>query len=115
MSLQIEVAALKAELATLRAEQEWQRSILEAHGIKGPWLTPAEAAPLIGLSKERIIAEINAAEKARVNKRRSDLKYGQHYINAQNPHDSSISVPRYKIHYREFAQVVHRPPDQRVA
>ena len=43
------------------------------------WITPNQAAKLIGVSRTIIMREIRKAEYARIFKIRYDLKYGKHY------------------------------------
>lgn len=97
----------------LQADVEWMRSLLEAQGVNGPWLTPNEAAAILGISRDRIMDEIDAAEYARINRKKSDLTYGEHYFNAQNPHDTKIQRPTWKVHLQKFGAVLKLPPDQR--
>lgn len=97
----------------LQTDVEWIRQLLEVQGVSGPWLTPNEAAPILGVSGDRIKDEIEAAEYARINSKKSDLIYGEHYFNAQNPHDTRIQRPSWKIHFQKFGTVIKRPTEQR--
>jgi len=80
------IADLSKELAQVRAELEWIRQVLAANRFEGPWLSPPDAAALIGVSADRILSEIKAAERLRQARKKSDLIYGEHYFNAMNPH-----------------------------
>jgi hypothetical protein len=104
----------KQILLQLKADIEWMRELLAAQGVNGPWLTPNEAAPILGISRDRIMDEIEAAEYARINRKKSDLIYSEHYFNAQNPHDTKIQRATWKIHFQKFGKVIQLPPEQRI-
>lgn len=108
------IKELQQQIEQIKTEFEWMRSLLAAQGVNGPWLTPNEAAPLLGISGDRIKDEIAAAEYARINGKKSDLIYGEHYFNAQNPHDINIKKPSWKIHFQRFGDVVKVPTEQRI-
>jgi hypothetical protein len=97
----------------LQADIAWMRGILEAQGVNGPWLTPNEVASILGISRDRIMDEINAAEYARINRKKSDLTYGEHYRNVQNPHDTKIKRPTWQVHLQKFGQIIKLPPEKR--
>jgi hypothetical protein len=107
------IAELNQELSRIKAELEWMREVLAANRFDGPWLSPTEAAALIGVSHDRILAEITAAERLRHSNKKSDLIYGEHYFNAINPHNTKSSKPTWKVHFLKFGQVIKNPPEQR--
>ena len=102
---------LEQRLARLEAQQKWVSRVLEAYGIRGVWLSPAKAAALLGVGRDRIIAEIERAEQARVLKRPSDRRYGQDYRNVQDPADSE--KPTWKVNITGFDRILAIPPDER--
>lgn len=97
-------------LAIIEAQQQWISRILESQGIKGSWLSPKEAASLLGVSRDRIIAEIERAEKLRALNKKGDLVYGKHYRNIQDP---EAERPTWQVHIAEFDRVLAIPPDER--
>jgi hypothetical protein len=107
------LADLAAKISQLEAAQEWMKQLLETQGIKGPWLSPAKAAAIIGVSRDRIMDEIEAAEKLRVKGKKGDVFYGIHYRNIANIHDPSIESSTWQVHFVKFAEVLAIPPDQR--
>ena len=109
------IADLCKELAELKTELQWMRQVLAINRFDGPWLSPAEAEPIIGVSRDRIMDEVKAAERLRLAKKKSDLVYGEHYFNAMNPHEPGVRKPTWKIHFVKFGEVVKRPPEERKA
>jgi hypothetical protein len=108
------IADLHRELLLVQTELEWMREVLSANRFEGPWLSPADAAPLIGVSHDRILAEITAAERLRLLKKKTDLVYGEHYFNALNPHNPKTTKPTWKVHFLKFGEVLKRPPENRL-
>jgi hypothetical protein len=106
----LNLAELHQRLSLLEAQQQWVQRVLETYGIKGLWLSPGKASPLLGVSRDRIIAEIERAERMRATHKRGDLTYGVHYRNIQDP-DSS--TPTWQIHILKFEMILAIPPDQR--
>ena len=68
---------LDKRLSLLEAQQQWVYRVLETYGIKGLWLSPGKASPLLGISRDRILSEIERAERMRaLGKRgRRQLRY----------------------------------------
>jgi hypothetical protein len=110
---QLTLVELAAKIAQLEAAQEWMQQLLEAQGIKGPWLSPAKAAAIIGVSRDRIMDEIEAAERLRAIGKRGDVLYGIHYRNIANIHDPSVESSTWQIHVVKFAEIMTIPPEQR--
>ncbi|MBE9178748.1 hypothetical protein IQ268_09265 [Oculatella sp. LEGE 06141] len=110
--LQQEMAQLKAEMLSMREQLSWMSRIFSAYGIRGPWLTPPKAAPLLGLSHDRIIDEIDRAETLRMLGKQGDLVYGTHYRDDRSTESSSAS---WKVHVANFDEFLKTPPDQRRA
>jgi hypothetical protein len=102
---------LERRLARLETQQRWINRVLEAYGIKGLWLSPAKAASLLGVGRDRLISEIERAEYARANRKPSDLHYGTHYRNIQDPKESA--KPTWQVHIAEFDKIISLPPDER--
>lgn len=44
----LNLAELHQRLSLLEAQQEWVQRVLETYGIKGLWLSPRKASPLLG-------------------------------------------------------------------
>lgn len=98
-------------LEELQHRVEWLESVLLAYGISGPWLSPAKAAKILGFSRDKIIDEIHAAEKARATGKRSDLIYGTHYRNIASPESME---PTWQVNVTQFSKVVGgTPPESR--
>lgn len=72
----LNLAELHQRLSLLEAQQQWVQRVLETYGIKGLWLSPGKASPLLGVSRDRIIAEIERAERMRATNKRGDLTMG---------------------------------------
>lgn len=102
---------LEQRLKTLEAEHAWIRQMLEAFGLEGPWLSPAKAATALGLSRDRIMDEIELAEQYRIKNKRGDVVYGRHYRNIQNPLTSVKAA--WQVNVVEFQKVLEIPPDER--
>ncbi|MEB3356473.1 MAG: hypothetical protein VKK04_07080 [Synechococcales bacterium] len=102
---------LSKRLTVLETQQRWVRRVLETYGIRGLWLSPGKASPLLSVGRDRIIAEIERAEKLRALGRKGDLIYGVHYRNVQDPENSA--KPTWQVHIVEFEKILAIPPDQR--
>lgn len=99
-----------SDLEALKAKVDWMEQILKANGVEGPWLTPPRAAPILGVSRDKILAEIKNAEYRRANRKPSDLTYGTHYRNVADP---GAEVPAWQVHITEFAEFLKIPPEER--
>lgn len=108
--LQAEIEALKLKHAQLEERQRWVERVFEAYGIKGLWLSPAKAAPLLGVSRDRIMNEIDRAEKMRAKQQDGDAVYNVHYRNIQDP---GVEQATWQVHVANFDQILAIPPEQR--
>jgi hypothetical protein len=91
-------------------ELEARVRLIEAvTGINGPWLSPAQAAKILPISRDRILSEIQAAEQKRGARKTSDLIYGEHYFNTSD----SGERPSWKIHCTKFWAIVRKPAEER--
>jgi hypothetical protein len=98
------------ELPLKVQELEARLKLIEAAtGISGPWLTPAQAAKILPIGRDRILAEIQTAEQKRGARKTPDLAYGQHYFNTSDAGDR----PSWKIHCTEFWAIVRKPAEER--
>ena len=88
----------------------WMQQILAAQQIDGPWLSPAQAAPILGVNRNWILREIHVAEQQRIQRKPSDLRLGVHYRDVRDP---STSKPCWKVNFQEFQKILAIPPDQR--
>lgn len=111
------IAELKQEISELRAmllqnekRLSWIERVFESYGIRGLWLSPEKAAPLLGISRDRIMLELSRAENARANHRKSDLVYGTHYRNIQ---DVMGDRPSWQVQVASFDKILQIPPEQR--
>jgi len=109
-SLSAEIEALKLKHYQLEERQRWLERVFEAYGIKGLWLSPAKAAPLLGISRDRIMSEIERGERMRITGKKSDLIYNIHYRNIQDP---EVEQPTWQVHVANFDQILAIPPEQR--
>lgn len=105
-----EIEALKLKYAQIEERQRWVERVFETYGIKGLWLSPAKAAPLLGISRDRIMTEIERAEQLRVTQKPCDLSYGTHYRNIQDP---DVGQATWQVHVANFDQILAIPPEQR--
>jgi len=110
MSPKYDPTELQKRLAIVEAQQQWINCILEAQGIKDSWCSLFGGAPLLGVGRDRIITEIERAEKLRTFSKKGDLVYGKHYRNIQDP---EAERPTWQVHIAEFALVLAIPPDER--
>lgn len=94
----------------LEAHLKWVQRVLEAYGIRGVWFSPAKAAALLGISRDRIMTEIDNAEEMRALNKRGDLIYGTHYRNIQDPNSENAT---WQVHVIKFEEMLAIPPDQR--
>jgi hypothetical protein len=104
------LAELQQRIDRLEAEQAWFRRVLETYGIRGLWMSPAKAAPLLGVSMDKIKGEIHRAERKRALKQSCKLLYGVHYRNLQ---DEEAQDPTWQVHVAEFDRFLSIPPDER--
>lgn len=88
----------------------WMGEVLATQNISGPWVSPEVAARLLCVSRDRVMAEITAAENQRANEQQSDLTYGTHYRNIQDP---QASRPTWQVNFVKFGEVLQIPPDRR--
>jgi len=101
---------LDKRLSLLEAQQQWVYRVLETYGIKGLWLSSGKASPLLGISRDRILSEIERAERMRALCKRGDVNYGIHYRNIQDP---EVGQPTWQVRVAAFDQVLAIPPEQR--
>ena len=97
-NLEAKVKALEAVVNRLAQNQK-------ALGLPiSPWVSPQQAAKLMGVSRSRITSEIDKAEHGRINGVKYDLLWGIHYRkNGSNWQVSPV----------EFEAVIFQPPEQR--
>ncbi|MDV3351314.1 hypothetical protein QGP82_21605 [Leptothoe sp. LEGE 181152] len=110
-ALEQRLELLETRYAQLEERQKWVERIFESYGIRGLWLSPAKASPLLGVSRDRIMAEIERAEKLRIFEKPSDAEYGVHYRNIQDP---SVETSTWQVHVANFDRLLMIPPDQRL-
>jgi|SRR5579885_2574366 len=106
-----ELQESQTRLNVLEAELEWfKRMFKSLVGVSGPWLSPAKAGALLGVSRDRIMDEINLAEQMRASNKRWDVVYGTHYRTIQG---LESEAPTWQINVQAFEQILNCPPDQR--
>jgi hypothetical protein len=108
------LAQLQDQIDELKLLVQQMQQAFTAIGIEMPWVTPQQAAQLSAYCYDRFLDEIERAEVKRATGQRSDLKYGEHYIDVSNPHLPNRSRSSYKIHYTKFIEVLNRPADKRL-
>jgi hypothetical protein len=96
---------LKSEVEALKAQV---KQLVQTHRALGlptsPWVSPQQAAQLLGTSRTRITAEIERAEYARIHGLSYDLVWGTHYRkNGQH----------WQVNPVEFEAIAFLPPEQR--
>lgn len=97
------IQPVRKRLTLLEAQQQWVYRVLETYGIKGLWLSPGKASALLGISRNRILAEVERAEKMRSLGKCGNVNYGIHYRNIQDP---EVGQPTWQIHVAALNQVL---------
>jgi hypothetical protein len=95
----------KAKLEALEQQVKRLEQNQRALGLPtSPWVSPQQAATLMGTSRTRITGEIERAEYARIHGLKYDLVWGTHYRrNGQH----------WQVNPVEFESVIFLPPEQR--
>ncbi|MBW4619297.1 MAG: hypothetical protein KME17_08050 [Cyanosarcina radialis HA8281-LM2] len=98
--------SIEQRVRVLEQKVEWMSQILSAHSIDGPWLSPAKAAAILGVSRHRLIEEIQQAQL----EKNTDLKCGIHYR-----HKGKVGAvrPSWQVNVVEFAKLLAIPPQHR--
>ncbi len=109
MAEQLNLKDLKAIVERQAVKINWMAEVLAAQGIEGPWLTPPQAAPILQVGVDRIKREIARAESQRKRGIKSDLAYGKHYWNKQDPEKGG----RAALDVSLFREVLKIPPENR--
>lgn len=96
---------LDTEIKELKAQVAHLVRIHQALGLPtSPWVSPQQAAQLMGTSRSRVQSEIDKAEHARIHDIAYDLTWGQHYRkNGQH----------WQVNPVEFEAIIFLPPEQR--
>lgn len=110
MTAKLTLAEMAQRLQMLEAQQEWVTTVLQAYGIQGIWLSPAKAATILQVTRDRIMSEIRRAEKLRALGKRGDCLYDTHYRDDRDPEGSEAV---WKINVLEFRKLLAIPPDER--
>jgi hypothetical protein len=90
----------------LEQKVEWMSQILAARSIEGAWLSPAKAAAILGVSRHRLMEEIQQVQL----QKNSDLKCGIHY---RHKGKAGAVRPNWQVNAVEFAKVLTIPPQHR--
>jgi crotonobetainyl-CoA:carnitine CoA-transferase CaiB-like acyl-CoA transferase len=99
------------EVESLKNQVSHLTRIVEACGLPiSPWLTPAEAAKILGISRDRLITEIQQAEQARLGRSKYPFIYGKHYRNIA---DANGNRPTWQINLAQAEQYFRLPPELR--
>lgn len=99
------------EVASLKTQVSHLTKIFEACGLPiSPWLTPAEAAKILGISRDRLITEIQQAEQARLRRQKYPFTYGKHYRNIA---DANGHRPTWQLNLGQAELYFRLPPEQR--
>lgn len=104
------LADLYRRLELLEQQQRLYIRVLESYGIRGPWLSPADAAPLLGVSADWIKDQIAIAEQYRSSQKDCKLSHGRHYRNLQS---QGTTKPSWQVHLFEFDSWIAIPHDER--
>jgi hypothetical protein len=96
---------LESKVQALEAQVKQLTQMVRALGLPvSPWVSPQQAAKLMGVSRSRITSEIEKAEYARIHRLQYDLVWGTHYRkNGSN----------WQINPVDFEAVIFQPPEQR--
>jgi hypothetical protein len=102
---------LQDRLNLMEARLLWFETIFKSLiGVSGPWLSPAKAGVLLGVSRDRIMDEINLAEQRRASAKQWDVVYGTHYRTIQG---LDSEAPTWQVNVQAFETILNCPPDQR--
>lgn len=104
------IADLRRQIELHNARLKMFETIFQTSGLPGLWYSPQQAADLLGVSRDRVMAEIRAAETARASKRRSLCQYGVHYRDVR---EISSATPRWQVQVQQFEKLLNTPPDER--
>lgn len=107
---QAQLTEVTQKLAMLEARLAWFERIFQAYGVQGPWLNPSKAAPLLGVSSDRIRDEIEMAEQLRLEGKTGDLIYNEHYRDIKDPR---VNNSAWQVNVSKFAEVLGIPPEKR--
>lgn len=108
--LEQRLSDLETHLRLVESQQEWMLMIIRAYGIEGPWVSPAQAGVVFGLGRDRIMDDVEVAERLRLQGKPSDMQYGIHYRNDQG---ADAVKGSWKINILEYRSILKIPPDQR--
>lgn len=98
---------LTKKIEELEQRLNWQSQVLAAHGIC-QWANLSDAASLLSVPQTFLKTEIENAENARLQHKKSDCIYGIHYRNIQHGENR-----RFQINLMEFSKLLAIPPEQR--
>lgn len=98
-----------SELEAIKAELAWLRQVIEAYGVKGPWVSPQVAAAIHCLSRNTIMRAIYEAERLRAIHKPSDLLYGVHYRAIGDVNSS----PSWQVNLIAWGEFLKIPPERR--
>lgn len=104
------IKELRRQLRLHDRRLEAFEAIFQASGLPGLWCSPQQAADLLGVSRDRVMTEVKAAEAARTAKQKCICKYGQHYRDVRK---SDSVTPTWQIQVAKFEQLLNTPPDER--
>jgi len=101
------LTSLESRLNQLETKFGGILRLLEARGIDYPWMPPAEAAPLLGVSPDFIRSEIRRAE---ANPRSSDYQPGKHF---RYKGKAGARRPTKLVNVEEWSRVMAMAPERR--
>jgi len=100
------------KIRQLEERLSWLETLIKTFGLPvGRWLPPTEAAKIIGCQRDKVVAEIEAAEEIRLKGGKPDLVYGVHYKNIARVNSSR---DYWVVNAIEFGKVFGgTPPEKR--
>ncbi|MEP0872459.1 hypothetical protein NDA01_21825 [Trichocoleus desertorum AS-A10] len=107
-SLTARIAELNAEVDGLRTQVGLLTELVQGIGIES-WLTPAQAAAFLGVSRDMIVRDIREAEGLRRAGKKSDFVLGTHY----RPKRANANVPRWQVNVLKWREVMAIAPEKR--
>lgn len=108
--LQKKLDALEQNNQIVVQELKWMKLVLKMVGVDGVWVSPEVAATAVGRSRDRVMGDIETAERWRhVKGKNWNLVYGVHYRNDQRQDSKQAS---WKVNLTEYYEFTKIPPDQ---
>lgn len=104
------ITALECEVQDLKRQLTLLAEMLESCGLQ-PWLSPEQAAAVLGVSRDSIVRDIRRAEEFRLAGKKSDFQFGIHYRQKR----ANAKTPRWQVNVLKWREVMAIVPEKRLA